>query len=86
MLTTDSLAVIESDDVLDPSWIESCLRALSRRPAMAFAGTWGRCEGRVVTSTLDLVPELYPFRSARATWLRVTGTPQPRQILLGRPL
>jgi glycosyltransferase involved in cell wall biosynthesis len=61
VLTTDALAVIESDDGLDPSWIESCMRALSRRRAMAFAGSWPRQGGRIVPLALDVAPELVPF-------------------------
>jgi glycosyltransferase involved in cell wall biosynthesis len=60
-LTADVLAVIEQDDVLDPAWLETCARALSRRGAMAFAGTWPRRGGAAVALTLDVTPELWPF-------------------------
>jgi glycosyltransferase involved in cell wall biosynthesis len=60
-LTTDTLAVVEQDDVLDPAWLETCARALSRRPSMAFAGTWPSRNGVPVALSLDVTPELWPF-------------------------
>jgi glycosyltransferase involved in cell wall biosynthesis len=61
LLTTDAIAVLQSDDAPNPQWLETCVRALSRRPQMAFAGTWPRCGGRPIAMSLDVTPELYPF-------------------------
>jgi hypothetical protein len=61
-----ALAVLESDDVLDPRWLEVCGRALARSGA-GFAGTWatrngsGAGGGRAEPSVLDVAPELWPF-------------------------
>jgi glycosyltransferase involved in cell wall biosynthesis len=64
VVTTDALAVVRSDDHIDPQWLELCSRALGRRAGMAFAGAWIAADGRVVPVTLDIAPELYPFQSS----------------------
>ena len=60
--TGDVLWILEAGDCPDPSVFERSLDALGARPTLAFAGAWWQHEGRVVTSTLDLAPELHPFR------------------------
>lgn len=66
LMTTDALAVFEAGDEIDPSWLESCVRALSRRERMAFAGSWqsrggGSGTAEVVPGLVDVAPELQPF-------------------------
>ena len=59
--TLDAVLLLRSGDRLDPTWMERCLSALSRRERMAFAGTWLRHAGTILPLPLDLVPELHPF-------------------------
>ncbi len=66
LMTTDALAVFEAGDEVSPSWLESCVRALSRRERMAFAGSWqsrggGSGAAEVVPGLVDVAPELQPF-------------------------
>lgn len=78
--TSRALLVLDANDRLDPSWLELCLRALSRRPEAAFAGTWCRRGDEVVPYRIDLAPELEPFNLDPRT-----SVGMPRVLLQTQP-
>jgi glycosyltransferase involved in cell wall biosynthesis len=61
ILTTDALVVLQGTDRPHPTWVAACRRALSRRPDIAFAGTWAARNGTPVPGLIDVAPELHPF-------------------------
>lgn len=61
VMTTSSLALFRAGDVIHPSWLLLCRRALARRADLGFAGTWTEHLGVTEPGTLDLTPELTPF-------------------------
>ncbi|MBI1190411.1 MAG: glycosyltransferase [Tepidisphaera sp.] len=61
LVTTSSLAQFRAGDVIHPSWLMLCRRALARRADLGFAGTWTEHNGVTEPGTLDLTPELTPF-------------------------
>ena len=80
-LTRDAIAILMAGDRPAPAWIELCVRALSRRPNMAFAGTWVSRNGAVVPSYLDTTPEAYPFEQGAAR-TRVMIRTEPGRLVL----
>lgn len=79
-LTTDCVVVLESGDRPDAAWLETCVRALARRPDMGFAGTWTAASGKLSPATFDIAPELFPFQHG-ATLARVALRTQPGMLL-----
>lgn len=59
--TMSSLAVFRAEDMVHPSWLMLCRRALARRSELGFAGSWVERGGKLEPGTLDLTPELTPF-------------------------
>lgn len=79
--TSDALVVLNAGDRPAPEWLETCVRALVRRPALGFSGTWVRREGRTSASDLDIAPEIFPFlRSAQRTHALIRTA--PRRLLI----
>ncbi len=66
LLTTGALAILESGDEPAPEWLARSRAVLQRRSELGFSGTWCRAEGKLVPSTLDIAPELYPFEHGSA--------------------
>lgn len=78
--TLEAFVLLHESDALDPAWFELCAGAMQRRPASAFTGTWSRCQGAPIPSTLDLAPELAPFDHP-ARLHRILLRTQPDQLL-----
>lgn len=79
--TTDALVLLNAGDVPAPDWLALCFHALNANPALAFAGTWGSRDGRVVPSLLDIAPESWPFEHADALTRALTRS-EPGLLLL----
>jgi glycosyltransferase involved in cell wall biosynthesis len=79
--TTDSLVLLQAGDQPDPDWLALCLHALNANPALAFAGTWGHRNARVVPSLLDIAPESWPFERGHALTRALTRTTPGRLLL-----
>ncbi len=79
--TTDTLVLLQAGDQPDPDWLALCLHALNANPALAFAGTWGHRNARVVPSLLDIAPESWPFEHGHALTRALTRTTPGRLVL-----
>jgi len=79
--TTDALVLLRAGDLPDPDWLALCLHALNANPALAFAGTWGLRNARVVPSLLDIAPESWPFEHGHALTRALTRTTPGRLVL-----
>ncbi len=78
ILTSTSLAVFDYRDEIHPSWLLLCRRGL--RPGLGFTGSWVERDGVTQAGTLDLTPELAPFRDG-AMLQRVLLQTQPERPL-----
>lgn len=79
--TTDTLVLLQAGDQPDPDWLALCLHALNSSPALAFAGTWGHRNARVVPSLLDIAPESWPFEHGPALTRALTRSTPGRLVL-----
>jgi hypothetical protein len=79
--TRDAMVVLWAGDNLAPAWLAVSARVLARRPDVAFAGTWLSYAGGVLPSTLDIMPEAYPFEHGTALTRTLMRTVPDRPLL-----
>lgn len=82
--TLGAVVILNAGDAPGSHWLASCVTALRRQSSLGFALTWGveapetneaaAATRRVVPSTIDLVPEAYPFEHGAAPTRAVIRT------------
>lgn len=64
--TADSILILRTGDILEPSFLSCGLNVLTHQPEITFVGSWKKVsngsENHLQTFPLDLMPELIPFR------------------------
>lgn len=83
--TKDALLILRAGDVVQRSYLSTCLDVLARQPELSFVGCWkqvrGRGGARLDTFPIDAALELIPF-SDLPLLSRVVMRTQPGNLLL----